>query len=72
MCTETINRVFFRCTNLLTIDIALDNLLFIQAVLFYMLLPDGNSDDLTQHAALPVIKGEKWMSNLWIWDPFKA
>ncbi|KAL7467426.1 hypothetical protein ACHAXS_007665 [Conticribra weissflogii] len=46
-------------------------LLFVQAVLFYMLLPDGNSDDLTQHAALPVIKGEKWMSNLWIWDPFK-
>jgi prolyl 4-hydroxylase len=43
-----------------------------KAVLFYMLLPDGNSDDLTQHAALPVIKGEKWMSNLWIWDPFKA
>lgn len=44
----------------------------VQAVLFYMLLPDGNSDDLTQHAALPVIKGEKWMSNLWIWDPFKS
>eukprot|EP00956_Cyclotella_meneghiniana_P009922 scaffold13725_cov44-Cyclotella_meneghiniana.AAC.8 len=42
-----------------------------KAVLFYMLLPDGNSDDLTQHAALPVIKGEKWMSNLWIWDPYK-
>ncbi|KAL3799847.1 hypothetical protein ACHAWO_009968 [Cyclotella atomus] len=30
-----------------------------KAVLFYMLLPDGNSDDLSQHAALPVIKGEK-------------
>jgi len=43
-----------------------------KAVLFYMLLPDGNSDDLTQHAALPVFKGEKWMSNLWIWDPFKS
>jgi prolyl 4-hydroxylase len=42
-----------------------------KAVLFYMLLPDGNSDDLSQHAALPVIKGEKWMSNLWIWDPYK-
>lgn len=43
-----------------------------KAVLFYMLTADGNSDDLSQHAALPVIKGEKWMSNLWIWDPFKA
>ncbi|KAL7544259.1 hypothetical protein ACHAWF_007638 [Thalassiosira exigua] len=43
-----------------------------KAVLFYMLLPDGNSDDLTQHAALPVIKGEKWMSNLWIWDPYMS
>ncbi|KAL3774400.1 hypothetical protein HJC23_000585 [Cyclotella cryptica] len=43
-----------------------------KAVLFYMLLPDGNSDDLTQHAALPVIKGQKWMSNLWIWDPYKG
>eukprot|EP00804_Cyclotella_cryptica_P001071 CCRYP_008370-RA/>CCRYP_008370-RA protein AED:0.43 eAED:0.43 QI:0/-1/0/1/-1/1/1/0/110 len=43
-----------------------------KAVLFYMLLPYGNSDDLTQYAALPVIKGEKWMSNLWIWDPYKG
>lgn len=30
-----------------------------KAVLFYNLLPDGNFDDLSQHAALPVIEGEK-------------
>jgi len=40
-----------------------------QAVLFYSFLPDGNLDDLSQHAALPVRKGEKWLTNLWVWDP---
>ena len=40
-----------------------------KAVLFYNLLPDGNMDDLSQHAALPVTSGEKWLINLWTWDP---
>ena len=40
-----------------------------KAVLFYSFLPDGNLDDLSQHAALPVGTGEKWLTNLWIWDP---
>uniref|UniRef100_A0A7S2DUY8 Fe2OG dioxygenase domain-containing protein n=1 Tax=Helicotheca tamesis TaxID=374047 RepID=A0A7S2DUY8_9STRA len=40
-----------------------------KAVLFYSQLPDGNMDDLSQHAALPVTDGEKWLMNLWIWDP---
>jgi len=40
-----------------------------KAVIFYMVNPDGNLDDLTQHAANPVLKGEKWFANLWIWDP---
>lgn len=40
-----------------------------KAVLFYSLLPDGNMDDLSQHAAAPVTKGEKWLINLWVWDP---
>jgi prolyl 4-hydroxylase len=40
-----------------------------KAVLFYNVLPDGNVDDLSQHRSLPVIKGEKWLANLWIWDP---
>jgi prolyl 4-hydroxylase len=40
-----------------------------KAVLFYSLLPDGNMDDLSQHAAAPVTSGEKWLINLWTWDP---
>lgn len=40
-----------------------------KAVLFYDILPDGNLDDLSQHAAEPVVLGEKWMTNLWIWNP---
>jgi prolyl 4-hydroxylase len=40
-----------------------------QAALFYSFLPDGNMDDLSQHAALPIRKGDKWLTNLWVWDP---
>jgi len=40
-----------------------------KAILFYSLLPDGNMDDLSQHAATPVVSGEKWLINLWTWDP---
>jgi prolyl 4-hydroxylase len=36
-----------------------------KAVLFYSMLPDGNMDDLSHHAALPVRVGEKWLMNLW-------
>lgn len=36
-----------------------------KAVLFYSQLPDGNMDDWSHHAALPVKKGEKWLMNLW-------
>jgi prolyl 4-hydroxylase len=39
------------------------------AVLFYNLLEDGNGDDLSLHAALPVFRGEKWLANFWVWDP---
>ena len=41
------------------------------AVLFYNLLEDGNGDIKTQHAGLPVMVGEKWLANLWVWDPKK-
>lgn len=41
------------------------------AVLFYNLLEDGNGDDLALHAAMPVIRGEKWLCNFWVWDPSK-
>ena len=40
-----------------------------KAVLFYSQLPDGNMDDFSQHAAKPVVDGEKWLINLWTWDP---
>lgn len=30
-----------------------------KAILFYNMLPDGNYDERSQHAALPVRKGEK-------------
>jgi prolyl 4-hydroxylase len=39
------------------------------AVLFYNQLPDGNVDDLSQHASEPVTSGEKWIATLWVWDP---
>ena len=41
-----------------------------KAVLFYNQLPDGNMDDLSEHAAMTVKKGEKWLMNLWVWDPY--
>jgi len=40
-----------------------------KAILFYDQLPDGNYDDFSQHAAKPIVRGEKWLINLWIWDP---
>lgn len=44
----------------------------LKAMIFYMVTPDGNLDDLSQHAALPVGPGsEKWFSNLWIWDDIR-
>lgn len=39
------------------------------SVLFYDLLEDGNGDDLSLHASLPVLEGEKWLANFWVWDP---
>lgn len=36
------------------------------AVLFYNLLPDGNYDDLSQHGSNAVLRGEKWLANLWV------
>ncbi|KAH8072022.1 procollagen-proline 4-dioxygenase [Aureococcus anophagefferens] len=41
------------------------------AVLFYSMLPDGNADDLALHAGMPVRKGQKWVCNLWVWDPHR-
>jgi prolyl 4-hydroxylase len=40
-----------------------------QAMMFYNLLEDGNGDDLSLHAAMPVHEGVKWLANFWVWDP---
>jgi prolyl 4-hydroxylase len=42
-----------------------------KAIIFYMVNPDGNLEDLTHHAGLPVIEGDKYFSNLWIHDPVR-
>lgn len=38
-------------------------------VLFYSSLEDGNADDFSLHAGMPVNIGKKYICNLWIWDP---
>ena len=30
---------------------------------------DGNADDLSLHAGMPILEGSKWVCNLWVWDP---
>ena len=42
------------------------------AVLFYNHPPDGNADVNSLHAALPVVRGEKWLANFWVWDPVRG
>jgi len=37
-------------------------------LLFYSMLPDGNLDEKSRHQGNPVLKGRKWISNLWLWD----
>jgi len=39
-----------------------------RAVLFYSQHPDGSVDDSSLHGGCPVIKGEKWAANLWVWN----
>jgi hypothetical protein len=36
------------------------------------MLEDGNVDELSLHAALPVLTGEKWICNFWIMDLVRA
>lgn len=38
-------------------------------VLFYSMMRDGNADDASLHSGMPVIEGNKWICNLWVWDP---
>lgn len=39
------------------------------AVLLYNMLADGNGDADALHAAMSVIKGGKYLANVWVWDP---
>ncbi|CAB1105756.1 unnamed protein product [Ectocarpus sp. CCAP 1310/34] len=39
-----------------------------QAVLFYNQHPDGRKDLSSEHGACPVIEGQKWAANLWVWN----
>ena len=47
------------------------------AVLFYSQKPDGELDPYALHGGCPMIRGEKWAANVWVWnrlrpDPSKA
>jgi prolyl 4-hydroxylase len=39
-----------------------------KSIIFYSLLPDGRGDQLSEHSACEVVKGEKWAVNKWIWS----
>lgn len=41
-------------------------------VFFYNLLEDGNGDVLSVHAGMPVVRGEKWVAPLWLWEPSRS
>ncbi len=39
-----------------------------RAVLFYSQHPNGVADDASLHGGCPVLQGEKWAANLWVWN----
>mmetsp|Transcript_22553 Transcript_22553/g.63889 ORF Transcript_22553/g.63889 Transcript_22553/m.63889 type:complete len:622 (+) Transcript_22553:230-2095(+) len=39
-----------------------------RAVLFYSQHPNGEQDYKSRHGGCPVLKGEKWAANLWVWN----
>jgi len=39
-----------------------------EAVLFYSQHPNGTANFLTKHGGCPVLQGEKWVANLFIWN----
>lgn len=39
-----------------------------RAVLFYSQQPNGKPDDQSLHGGCPVLHGEKWAANLWVWN----
>ena len=38
------------------------------AILFYSQYPDGRKDELSNHGGCPVLQGQKWAANLWVWN----
>ncbi|KAI2514015.1 prolyl 4-hydroxylase alpha-subunit [Fragilaria crotonensis] len=42
-----------------------------RAVLFYSQLPSGEPDPASRHGGCPVLKGEKYASNLWVWNTIR-
>ena len=39
-----------------------------EAILFYTQHEDGALDEDAEHAGCPVLEGEKWAANLWVWN----
>jgi len=39
-----------------------------RAVLFYSQLPNGEKDLMSLHGGCPVLQGDKWAANLWVWN----
>lgn len=39
-----------------------------EAVLFYSQTPAGTLDPYSEHGGCPVLKGDKWGANLWVWN----
>ena len=38
------------------------------AILFYSQNPDQTADPMSLHGGCPVLKGQKWAANLWVWN----
>ncbi|GAB5362151.1 hypothetical protein AAMO2058_000773700 [Amorphochlora amoebiformis] len=39
-----------------------------RAILFYSLEPNGKGDRMSMHTGCPVLEGQKWAANLWVWN----
>lgn len=42
------------------------------AILFYSQHPNGKPDQASLHGGCPVLKGQKWAANLWVWNGPRA
>jgi hypothetical protein len=43
-----------------------------RAVLFYSQHPNGEEDLMSKHGGCPVLQGDKWAANLWVWNTPRA